>query len=84
MSQVRKVTDTRTNTIIHGAKHIFRLRRNYEDSLVGASKADRRFLKGGIAMLDRIISLHLELNEAVGLADWKPHRRVTHSARARR
>jgi hypothetical protein len=88
MTTATKATHRPKNGIIRGAKDIARLRRDCLDSMVGANQADRRFLKRSIAGLDRIISLHIELDTAVDslrkLADSKPRHRVVHSARAGR
>ena len=74
--------------LIRETKDIVRVRRFCERSMVGASKMERSFFKRSIALLDHIISLHIELDTAVDdlhqLAKWKPGRRLTQRARAGR
>jgi hypothetical protein len=88
MTAATKATHRSNNGLIRGAKDIARLRRDCEESIVGASQPERRYLKRGIAVLDRIVSLHIEVDNAVEslrkLAERKPRNRAKRSARIAR
>jgi hypothetical protein len=88
MTKAAKATHRPKKTNISDAKYAVRVRRYLEDSMVGASQAERRYLRRGIVGLDRIISLLIEFDAAVEslrkLAIWKPRRRVAASTRGRR
>ena len=88
MTHAKKTTHRPKSGNIRQATAIVRLRRDCEDSLVGASQTDRRFLRRSIALLDRVISLFMELDLAADsmrkLASWKRRPRAAQSARAGR
>jgi hypothetical protein len=88
MTKATKTTHRQNSRLIRQTKVIVRLRRDCEESMVGASQAERRYLKRAIAMLDRIVSLVIEVDNAAEslrkLAEWKPRNPARRSARVSR
>ncbi len=85
MTPATKTTRHPKNDIVREA---IALRSECDGSLVGANKADRRFLKSAITILDRVISLRIELDAALDcmhdLSKPKRRPRVTHAVRVSR
>jgi hypothetical protein len=85
MTAARKST-LRKNNILSDVKPFVLARRDFEESLAGASRTERGFFSRAITLMDRVISLQVQLHAASDdirtLAAWKPHPRRT--ARASR
>ena len=88
MTSAKNANRTSKSALVRQAKGIARLRRGCEDSLLGANKTDRRFLKKSISLLDHVTSLYVELDSAVdgmrALAMQKRGLRSTRSSRSGR
>ena len=65
MTHATKANHPPEENILQKAKTVLRLCRQLEDSLVGTSGAERRFLKAMISLLDRINIFDKEIDSII-------------------